>query len=334
MKKWIRDNIIYRLLRYLPDKLQTKLKLVGTCILGNGWDYFYLTSLAGNFSDIQQEDVRKVYADMPEESLNVLLEYLRYCQLSNYFNAENNNTLIVPQYPLFKGLKEKLNSEKSFCASVHLPVDMTITSEVFFYHHGLKELPQQVHEYIADSDFLDLGAWVGDSACILSEYRPHKILSFEPSPEACQIYTANMKKSGIANTVLIPAGVSDKQGVLYFENNTTVFNLDKNRNGCADIVRIDDYLEQHEHARIGLIKADLEGEALKMLQGAVAVIKKDRPVLLLAIYHNADEFLGIYPFLKKEVPNYCYKVRALSGLSEVTLIGYPAELTDKTASEL
>ena len=54
---------------------------------------------------------------------------------------------------------------------------------------------------------------------------------------------------------------------------------------------------------------------------------------LHTIYHNADEFLGIYPFLKKEVPNYRYKVRALSGLSEVTLIGYPAELTDKTASE-
>ena len=64
---------------------------------------------------------------------------------------------------------------------------------------------------------------------------------------------------------------------------------------------------------------------LKMVKGAVETIKRDRPVLLLAIYHNKDEFMGIYEFLKKNVPDYSYRVEALSGLNEVTLIAWPEE---------
>ena len=327
MKKWFRDNIVYQLLKWFPDRMQKKLKLVCTCLFGTGWDYFYMTPLACNFSEVHPDDVKKIYADLPEDSLHVLLEYLRYCHLANYFDAAYNNALIVPKYPLFRGLKEKIEEEKLFCDSVHLPAKMSITAEVFYHHHGLKTLPIQIHSYIAESDFLDLGAWVGDSAYILSKYKPHNILSFEPSPVSCRDYVANVKKLGIKNTILIPAGASDEKGFLHFNDDGGMLTLEESGSEKVAVVRIDDYLSANKTGRIGLIKADLEGTALKMLHGAINAIKKDRPVLLIAIYHNAEEFLGVYQFLKKELPNYCYKVMALAGLSEVTLIAWPAEVT-------
>ena len=48
-----------------------------------------------------------------------------------------------------------------------------------------------------------------------------------------------------------------------------------------------------------LIKADVEGMGLDMLLGAESVIRQNRPVLLLSIYHSKDELLGIYDTLKK-----------------------------------
>ena len=74
-----------------------------------------------------------------------------------------------------------------------------------------------------------------------------------------------------------------------------------------------------------MIKADLEGMGLKMLKGAIETVKRDRPVLLLAIYHNQDEFMGIYKFLKENVSGYHYQVEALAGICEVTLIAWPEE---------
>ena len=39
--------------------------------------------------------------------------------------------------------------------------------------------------------------------------------------------------------------------------------------------------------------------------------------------------MGIYEFLKKNVPDYHYRLEALSGLSEVTLIAWPEEADAK-----
>ena len=48
-----------------------------------------------------------------------------------------------------------------------------------YKHHGIKDLPALLVQYIKDSVFIDGGAYNGDSAAVLSLYRPSKCYSFE-----------------------------------------------------------------------------------------------------------------------------------------------------------
>ncbi len=80
---------------------------------------------------------------------------------------------------------------------------------------------------------------------------------------------------------------------------------------------------------IRLIKADLEGMGLSMLQGAEQTIRKNRPLLSLSIYHNREELFEIYRTLRSWDLNYVFTVRSTVfplGFSEINLLGYPMEL--------
>ena len=91
---------------------------------------------------------------------------------------------------------------------------------------------------------------------------------------------------------------------------------------------LDIFAEEKNISSVGLIKTDVEGMGLNLLHGAVKVIQRDRPVLALAAYHNTDELLGQYEFLKSNLPDYHFEIRDLPpGTSfEVTLLGLPREI--------
>ncbi|MBO4303135.1 MAG: hypothetical protein J6A21_00975, partial [Lentisphaeria bacterium] len=73
------------------------------------------------------------------------------------------------------------------------------------------------------------------------------------------------------------------------------------------------------------------GMGLKMLLGAEKVIRKHRPVLALSIYHNPEEFFGMYSTLKQWNLNYGFRIVSLEPVThgEITLIGIPSEAEGK-----
>ena len=78
----------------------------------------------------------------------------------------------------------------------------------------------------------------------------------------------------------------------------------------------------------GVLKADVEGMGLHFLKGAKNTILRDRPLLSLSIYHNEDEFVGIYQTLKEWDLNYHFEIRSFSPITthgEFSLFAYPAE---------
>jgi hypothetical protein len=48
------------------------------------------------------------------------------------------------------------------------------------------------------------------------------------------------------------------------------------------------------------------------LAGAINTIKKQKPVLLLSIYHNANDFFEIKPLIESWNLGYKFKIRKLS----------------------
>ena len=75
------------------------------------------------------------------------------------------------------------------------------------------------------------------------------------------------------------------------------FGQEPKKDRTIKIVRLDDYAKQNNIVA-GVIKTDLEGFEMHFLRGALETIKKDRPILVLSIYHSADDFFGIKPFIE------------------------------------
>jgi FkbM family methyltransferase len=65
----------------------------------------------------------------------------------------------------------------------------------------------------------------------------------------------------------------------------------------AETITIDDFVAEHEVERIDLIKMDIEGAELAALRGAEKTLRRFRPKLAIAVYHNWDDFITIPPYL-------------------------------------
>jgi len=72
----------------------------------------------------------------------------------------------------------------------------------------------------------------------------------------------------------------------------------ENPNNTIECKRLDNFRNEKKITGTKLIKADIERMGLEMLLRAEAIIRKNRPVLSLSIYHNHDELSRIYKTLK------------------------------------
>lgn len=201
--------------------------------------------------------------------------------------------------------------------------------EVFFYHHGLKLLPAAVCAYIKNKFFIDCGAFHGDSCIIMNEYSPAHVYALELLPSAKKILFSNLSKNNIdtANYSFINCGISNEESSVTIED-TKNMNTIKNSGNSGVTVPITtlDTVFKNRKNKIGWIKMDIEGAAYNAIQGAINIIKEDKPLLTIAIYHTPQEFFGIKPFLERLDLGYKFMIRNLNPTTsslETTLIGIP-----------
>lgn len=208
--------------------------------------------------------------------------------------------------------------------------------DVFLFHHGLKFQNNKIKEYIKDKDFIDAGAYIGDSALILHKfYNPNKVYSFELSKLNTEKYLHIMSINNINDNscIIINKGISDSTTLLQFQDIAGQGNsLYSIGNDKIEVIKIDDFVSTKEILNVGFIKCDVEGHGLKALRGMTETIKKYRPVLSLAIYHNPEEFFETKPALETIVSGLQYRITVLhchpfcDFLAEVILFAYPEEL--------
>ena len=201
--------------------------------------------------------------------------------------------------------------------------------ESTYFHHGMRFLPKSVKNYVKEKIFIDGGACFGDSSLAFLNYAPRKVLAFDISESNANIFRKIMKKNNVPEykVTLILKGLGEKEERRSFQDGKgggTGFYIQGD--SFADIVTLDSCKEVD--GTVGWIKIDLEGYGLPAVKGMVETIKRDRPVLTLAVYHCADELFGIKKLLESLALNYKIMFRAcrFDGFNELTLIAYPAEL--------
>lgn len=216
----------------------------------------------------------------------------------------------------------KLNKVKEFENSIEkvngvykwknyiLPIKL-FESSVFYYRHGLDRLKNK--KYIENKTILDCGGYIADSALIFRDEFPNsKIISFEPLKRNYELAKNTLELNNVKNIVLENLGLSDKNEILKMKTyDTDLKNIESSiRDDGDEIVKvttIDDYVKKHK-LKVGLIKTDVEGYEQKLLKGAKEVILKQKPTLLISIYHTYEDFYKIKPMLESWNLGYTFDI--------------------------
>ncbi|MCR4623659.1 MAG: FkbM family methyltransferase [Alphaproteobacteria bacterium] len=212
-----------------------------------------------------------------------------------------------------------------------------IDPEIFYFHHGLKFANKKIKNYIKDKDIIDCGAYIGDSVLVLKDYTDKTIFCYEFYKPNIEKFHKIMKLNNITSGYkLISVALGESMKVTREDEESLIVCSPDNkpRNSTNDIVNIttiDEEAKRHDF-KVGFIKVDVEGYGLKVIKGAIDTIKKQRPVLSLAVYHNREELFETKPFLEKNLRDYVFEFHLQrfdeNDMNELILFCYPKELRE------
>jgi len=195
----------------------------------------------------------------------------------------------------------------------------------FYYRHGAVFLDKAVTDRLEGGIFYQCGAFCGASLIVMNQYKPAKMYAFEPSVGNTMFLQQNVTRAGLKNLEMYSLCISDQMGKVVLQ--------DRDREGkpCkteAPVASLDMFEQKKSvTGRVAWIQADVSGMSLRVVRGAEKMIKRDKPLITVAIYHNPEEFFGIVPLLHEWVPEYKFMVRRCQcnprvTYSEITLIAY------------
>jgi FkbM family methyltransferase len=157
---------------------------------------------------------------------------------------------------------------------------------VLFNLSEKKQMMLAKKEIKKDDVCFDIGANVGLYTLLFANYGK-VVYAFEPNPRnLCYLYKT-ISKNCIDNGHIIPCAVSDSNGLTFFrhgENNATG-KIDKNGEVPVPKITIDYFIERTQFIP-SLIKIDVEGAELLVLNGAIRCISIYKPKILISIHSN------------------------------------------------
>jgi FkbM family methyltransferase len=247
-----------------------------------------------------------------EEDKTLVQEYVRnnlHVALSSHNPKKTKkDNYWAYKYEMFRGTVEKKAEnfvlKKNNCEYI-LPVNH-FDEAVFYHEYGLSELPAYIKENLANKDFIDAGAFIGDSALIFNKLKPSKIYAFEPSRKNYFLMQKTLSLNGLSNVVPIHSalGNTESSSNLFTWGNASFIS----EKGTEEIKTTTiDSLQEKCLSNIGLIKMDIEGSEFNAIQGAEKTIKKFKPVLIISLYHRGRDFFEIPRILKEWVPTYNFR---------------------------
>lgn len=230
-----------------------------------------------------------------------------------------------------KNILKKLHSFEDFPQMAVFSNDglgQSVIIEGWAEKYFLEQLTNKILPSISQKEIaLDLGANIGNHSLWFAEYFT-AVHSFEPNERAYLLLKANSML--VSNIHVHNVGCSDEtvanQLAKYSKTNIGGARLDssppnhhfpKNEDLVEttyfNLIKLDDYLPQETHDKVGLIKCDVEGFEEKALKGAEKIISASKPVIAFEVndfesvlnylvsqgysnFYGIAKFRGIYTF--------------------------------------
>lgn len=154
---------------------------------------------------------------------------------------------------------------------------------------------------------LDIGANKGVFSIYLSRAAgPNgKLVSFEAQPELGKHLSAMRASFSLDNMTLVNLGLSSSAGVLTMRRTAAGSGMASFHIDAADgldeiditVIRLDDYIDEHDLGPVRFIKCDVEGHELPVFQGGAEMLRRDLPSLLFECHDGEAENGELFAFL-------------------------------------
>jgi FkbM family methyltransferase len=159
---------------------------------------------------------------------------------------------------------------------------------------------------------IDIGSYTGIYTLVAAKTNKQiATISFEPNPELFVVLAKNIKLNRVKNSKLEQIALDKEIGsaTLYLNHDhyTSIGSLIKSSSEGKQIsvqkVTLDKYCEDHQVKAINLMKIDVEGNEINILEGAQLTISKFTPIILMeALSTSALEsqfvFLNKFNYLR------------------------------------
>ncbi len=293
-------------------------------VIGSFYDYYNRIDFKEKFlALISHLDVR---------SVETVVRILKRQQMIKDTEGEKLDILTNEEQERRIKIKEEFDYEKFkiaddlYCYKNYLLPINHFEISVFVDKHGI-DLVDDIHKTY-DRDIIDVGGYIGDSILILSPLTRKRVYSFEAVSECFEYMQKTIEINNINNAVPIKMALGARDEVIDINVADSVSSFCVPLAGevgikeSVKVITLDDYVEKNA-LDIGMIKVDIEGFEQEFLKGAEKTIKKHKPILLLSIYHNADDFFNIKPLIESWDIGYKFKIHKPKDLSisrEVLLI--------------
>ena len=153
----------------------------------------------------------------------------------------------------------------------------------FLINEHVEKVFEIILKQISPNDvFVDVGAWIGDFVLpVAAKIGNGVVIAFEQDPHNLEKLRKNVLLNNFKNVTIIDKIVSNKIGELMFENRgepTSSVTLQKEAGVYIETCTLDNVLSDYD--KIDIIKIDVEGHEIQVLEGANHTLDKTRMVVL------------------------------------------------------
>lgn len=177
-----------------------------------------------------------------------------------------------------------------------LPISLNLAIWVDFniYCQGLYEYQLATwfkKQLKTDTVFLDVGAYIGQYALLAAKVAVSgRVYAFEPNPHSFQRLSQSRQRHQFDHLQLVPMAVGSQTGQLAFyladepDHSSTIANhAAYNQTITVPVVCLDDFCQQQGLTRVDLLKIDVEEAEDGVIGGAMAMLERFRPGIIIEI---------------------------------------------------
>lgn len=217
------------------------------------------------------------------------------CKLYPYENGKYS--LLQKVYFPYLAPRNSFEITTKIKDNILMKLDLTEYIQAYLYNFGSYELPtiNYIKKTIKPNmNILDIGGNVGLMTLVFANQLNNtgKVYTFEPEPSNFKKLTDNVALNKFTNVLLNQLAVSDRSLNLKFYlstgNNSGVHSLIYNASLNSDYIEVpaikmDEYVIEHNIGKVDLIKIDVEGAELDVLNGMQSLLKKDKPIIIMEV---------------------------------------------------